>query len=132
MIWRYMGIALGHREVVRVLIEEMKKKLIVNEKAGWIDTLCVKNSVGETPLHIAAMKGHKEIIQLLVTEGANIEVEDKHGYRPLHVAIVEDQKDMVEFLINNHRASVNVRSREGITPLHEACYRGHSILYNCC
>ena len=39
----------------------------------------VKDSVGETPLHSAAIKGRKEDVKLLIAKGADLNAKDKDG-----------------------------------------------------
>jgi ankyrin repeat protein len=39
----------------------------------------VKDSVGATPLHSAAIKGRKEDVKLLIAKGADLNAKDKDG-----------------------------------------------------
>ena len=45
-----------------------------------------KNSGGWTPLHNAAIRGHKEIAELLITKGADVNAKGKVGITPLDLA----------------------------------------------
>ena len=48
----------------------------------------VKNDEdGRTPLHYAVYKGHKEIVELLIANGADVNAKSEDGYTPLDVAI---------------------------------------------
>ena len=40
-----------------------------------------------TPLHEAALRGHKEIVELLIAKGADVNAKDDGGMTPLAVAI---------------------------------------------
>ena len=40
-----------------------------------------------TPLHFASAKGHKEIAELLIAEGAEVNAKDEDGKTPLDYAI---------------------------------------------
>jgi len=63
-----------------------------------------KNSVNETPLHLAAEVGNKHDIELLLKKGATLEA-DSDGCTPLHsaaVAICPDH-DIAELLVNAAR-----------------------------
>ena len=48
-----------------------------------------KDQNGKTLLHYAAWKGHKEIAELLIANGANVNAKDKDGYTPLDWAAGE-------------------------------------------
>jgi ankyrin repeat protein len=53
-----------------------------------------------TPLHLAAKNGHVKAIQILLENGANLNVKDtKHGWTPLHVAIISKQYEAANLLI---------------------------------
>lgn len=53
-----------------------------------------------TPVHDAMKQGHKEIVELLITEGADVNIDGQDGNRLLHHAIAKGSKEMVEFLIS--------------------------------
>ena len=63
---------------------------------------------GAYPLHLAVVKGYGEIAQILLNNGANIDIKakNKDGATPLHWAAYFQQKDMVSLLIKNG-ATVN-------------------------
>ena len=86
----------------------------VDAKGGWF---------GGTPLHYAAHAGHKEIAELLIANGADINAKDMNGMTPLHRATYLGYKEIAELLIAKG-ADVNVKDDNGKTPLDE------SIIYN--
>ena len=47
------------------------------------------NNEGKTPLHLAMKKGNKNIIELLIKNGANTEFKDKKGKIPIDYASKE-------------------------------------------
>jgi ankyrin repeat protein len=49
---------------------------------------------------------------------------DKRGNTPLHLAAFNDNGLMVTYLLDRG-ADVNVKTVEGVTPLHYAAYKGH-------
>jgi len=70
-----------------------------------------------TPLHYAAELGHKDIAELLVASGANIETKTKFGgYTQLHFAAGKGHKDVAELLVANG-ANINAQNKSGNTPL---------------
>ena len=79
-----------------------------------------KNAVGLTPLHLAAFKGNKEIVELLIAKRADgnaIDLE-KYGseWTPLHHAAIYNRKETVEPLVAAG-ADVNAKDVDGETPL---------------
>ena len=75
-----------------------------NDEAGW------------TPLHRAAQKGHKEITELLIANGADVNAEEEDGWTPLHYAALNGHKEIAELLIAKG-ADVNAKDVDGVTPL---------------
>jgi ankyrin repeat protein len=83
---------------------------------------------GWTPLHFAAFKGHKEIVELLIAKGAVVDAMDYRDWTPLHWAACNYDKEIVELLIVKG-ANVNTKTRNGrgITPLDMANDRNKEI-----
>jgi len=79
---------------------------------------------GRTPLHWAAQEGQKEVVELLITKGADPNGKDKWGYTPLHRAAAAGHKEVAELLVTNG-ADVNAADdQQGLTPLHIAVIKG--------
>ena len=76
-----------------------------------------------TALHEAAARGHKEIVELLIKEGADMHAKVNSGLEggmtPLHWAAREGRKEVVELLISKG-ADVNTKDNYGNTPLDRA------------
>ena len=53
---------------------------------------------GWTPLHLAAMNGHKTVVELLLAHGADVNAKKNKGVTPLYVATQYGRKDMAEWL----------------------------------
>nr|GMD00514.1 serine/threonine-protein phosphatase 6 regulatory ankyrin repeat subunit B-like [Ipomoea batatas] len=81
---------------------------------GAITTFC--DQYGLTPLHVAAIKGIKDAVMILVDFGADIERQDAGGHTPLHLAVEGGCAHTVEVLINRG-ADVNATNIKGLTPL---------------
>ena len=97
-----------------------------------------KNKVTTTPLYWAAYEGQKEIVELLIANGADVNlrsgmvVKTKDGSdgeqmaqklandrTPLDMAIRNQHTEIAELLIAKG-TDVNAKSNRGYTPLHEA------------
>jgi RNA polymerase sigma factor (sigma-70 family) len=75
--------------------------------------------IDETPLHAAADYGEKELVNLLLANGAQINAKRSDGNTPLHLAANVGSLTVVECLIRNG-ADVRVRNNWEGTPLHLA------------
>ena len=81
--------------------------------------------VGMSPLQIASGEGHREIVELLITEGADVKAKDSFiGRTALGHASMDGHKEIAELLITNG-ASVTAMDNIGSTPLHSAAEGGH-------
>jgi ankyrin repeat protein len=58
----------------------------------------IKDRDGDTPLHIAAKYGLKEIAELLLANGAEVDAKDKNGHTPLFLAMRNGYTDVIELL----------------------------------
>jgi len=75
-----------------------------------------RNESGLTPLHLAAWKGHSEVVRYLLRERADPNLQDINGDTPLHFAASWGYRDIVQLLLAQG-AKVNARNRDGKTPL---------------
>ena len=69
-----------------------------------------------TPLTGAAQWGHKNVVELLIAKGADVNAKNSKGDTPLHAAY---KIDIIKLFIARG-ANVNARNNEGNTPLHLA------------
>ena len=74
-------------------IEAVKQHL-----AAGTDVNAKGGSFGGTPLHIAAIGGQKEIAELLIAEGADVNAQRDDGWTPLMDAAQEGYMEIVELL----------------------------------
>ncbi|MCD6046080.1 MAG: tankyrase-2-like isoform, partial [Gammaproteobacteria bacterium] len=70
------------------------------------------------------INGSKEIVNLLVTKGADVNRADKYGWTPLYFAAHGDL-EIVRLLLANGVDNVSRADNDGITPLHEAVAGGY-------
>jgi len=57
-----------------------------------------KDESGSTPLHSAAISGHKEIAELLITKDADVNAKNEDGETPLDWAINFKQTEVADLL----------------------------------
>ena len=57
-----------------------------------------KNCWGTTPLHNAAMYGHKSIVEMLLTNKVDVNARKNEGKTPLYYAVMRGYKDIAELL----------------------------------
>jgi cytohesin len=133
-----VAVELGNIEAVK---QHLNDGTEVNAKGG----------TGRTPLHWAAIEGHKEITELLIAEGADVNAKTNDGKTPLDEAINPFyNKTEIANLLRKHGgkhgtihgavgggdveavkeclaagADVNVKDKRGFTPLHWASISGH-------
>ena len=70
-------------------------------------------------LHYAAKKGRKDAAEVLLANGADVNVRDLSDWTPLHFAASRGHKDVAQVLLANG-ADVNAKDVLGRTPLHLA------------
>ncbi|ROT69783.1 Ankyrin repeat domain-containing protein 11 [Penaeus vannamei] len=83
-----------------------------------------RNERGETPLHVAAIKGDTERISQLITQGADVNATDYAGWSALHEACNRGFYGVSKLLIEAG-ADVDAKGLDNDTPLHDACVNNH-------
>lgn len=81
---------------------------------------------GFTPLLAAASKGHVNVIKILISAGADVNLADNEfGWTPLREATAKGHTKAMEVLLRA-KADPNLAESDGFTPLHVAASRGDS------
>jgi ankyrin repeat protein len=88
------------------------------------DRINSKDEYGNSLLHLAAREGNVDIINYLVSEGANVNSRNIADETPIHLAANSGNLDVVIQLISNG-ANINVKDSIGNTPLHDAAENDH-------
>lgn len=78
---------------------------------------------GTPVLLVAAMLQRADILEVLIGQGANINITDVNGDTPLHAAVASKKTDVVELLLRNH-ANPNAIGKHMRTPIMEAARLG--------
>ena len=86
---------------------------------------CRDEQYHNTPLHLASLYGHLDIVRYLV-EDRNCDVKCRNKYKttPLHFAAYKSRLDVVKYLIIERGCDPMCRGRYGAPPLHSACLDG--------
>lgn len=86
-----------------------------------------RDNKGQTPLHKAALCGHRDVCNFLLLEAepkADVNARDHDGLTPLHLAAGKGYKNVCALLVCKN-ADVNAQDNGGQAPLHKAAYFGH-------
>ncbi|XP_048250649.1 uncharacterized protein LOC124152553 [Haliotis rufescens] len=102
-------------------------KYVLTQKVAFING---RGQHGRTPMMIAAENGHRQVFDLLVTEGADVYLLDSDGDNILHVACLGGHVDMVKYVLSQKIADINSRGQYGETPLMKAAEKGHRQVFN--
>ncbi|NXU56756.1 ANKR6 protein, partial [Turnix velox] len=121
---------MSQQDVVAVLSE----RLLVAAYKGQVENVVqlinrgAKVAVtkhGRTPLHLAAHKGHLQVVQVLLKAGCDLDIQDDGEQTALHRAAVVGNTDVIAALIQDGCA-LDRQDKDGNTALHEACWHGFS------
>jgi hypothetical protein len=80
----------------------------------------IRTAADESPLMMASLKGHLEIVKKLIARDADV---NKPGWAPLHYAATNGHLAVMELLLEHH-AFIDAESPNGTTPLMMAAHYG--------
>ena len=86
-------------------------------------------TLGAKPLYWASGKGDKDLCELLIDRGADVNDKNEYGDTPLHEASYWGYKDVCALLIERG-ADVNAKNNSGETPVHCATYHDVCIIWS--
>ena len=104
----FLALREGSLKVARVLVD-------------WPSTRVeTRNTVDESALMMAALKGHTDMARRLIARGADV---NKTGWAPLHYAATGSHAALISMLLDAH-AYIDAESPNGTTPLMMASQYG--------
>ena len=78
-----------------------------------------------TPLHWACIRGHLDVVRVLVSEfKADMTIPTPHGNTPLMLAAVNKRDNVVHALLSDYQCQVDIKDQHGYTELHYSCKFG--------
>lgn len=144
-----VAVRMGHNDILKVLVENgadlrsrftgfgrsaLQYAVAMNNLEGVRCLILAKVDVkaqainGFNALHEVAFNGHgrhsKEILQLLLNAGANIEAKSQYGFTPLHFAAQKGALGVAQGLLDAGASTEALSDTLG-TPLHQAAFNGH-------
>ncbi|MCT4624096.1 MAG: ankyrin repeat domain-containing protein [Schleiferiaceae bacterium] len=90
----------------------------------------VQNINSETPLHVAAKAGNKEMADNLLANNVDLHLKDREGKTPLHVATEHGNGEIVEALVKKDHTLLQAQEKYGKTPVDIAIEQGNAELLN--
>ena len=109
----HTAVRLGRLDDIQRIIEE--KIVDINDT----------NANHETPLHLACALGHKHIVHVLISNGADMYTKDILNNAPIHRAVSQGHRDAVNYLIIDRVCNPKIKGYQGRTLLHFACGVGN-------
>ncbi|XP_046369336.2 putative ankyrin repeat protein RF_0381 [Haliotis rufescens] len=137
----------GHRDIFELLVKKGANLALKDEwdfnilhhacdggNADIVKYVFKQNSIdintkkedGRTPAMMAAYKGHKEVFDLLIRNGADITVDvDIFDSNILHLACQGGNVNIVKYVLKQNSIDINTKEEDGRTPAMMAAKSGH-------
>ncbi|AXI24110.1 Ankyrin repeats containing protein [Cardinium endosymbiont of Sogatella furcifera] len=98
----------GDVSVMKTLLENKEISVHVDQR----------NRYGQSPIYVAASKGHLEVIKMLCEYGATPNLETADDTIPLHKAAEGGYLEVVKYLVEeSHSDDIHKKNKKGQTPL---------------
>ncbi|XP_048242766.1 uncharacterized protein LOC124128465 isoform X2 [Haliotis rufescens] len=81
-----------------------------------------------TPVMAAVVRGHRDVVKLLVNKGADVSLVDKDGNNILHYACMEGDVETVKCVLSRNMVDINSRGQRSRTPVMLAAGWGNGEL----
>ncbi|XP_046332501.2 ankyrin repeat and KH domain-containing protein 1-like [Haliotis rufescens] len=108
----------GHAEMVKYILSQ--KIVDINGRGMY----------GRTPLMFAAIEGHKDVFDLVMSKGGDVSAFDGNGNNILHLACLGGNVEIVKYILSQNIAEINSRDTYGRTPLMMAAAEEHKDVFD--
>lgn len=106
-------------------------KLIIErciEKGRWNINDPLEDN-GTALIHLVAQKGRLDLLEFIISLGADVNLLDNNMGSPMHYATLKGDLDMIEVLMSNG-ADLNIQNATKETPLHFSAFSSSSANYS--
>ena len=128
-----VAVGMGDGEVVKLLLDHEEKMLDLND-GSTTRPLHLKNAKGLAPLLVACERNFANIVEELITRGADLSTTDENGRSPIAIASFCGCMDVMDYLLSNKDACkslLNKRDTNGCTPFWLAARTGNLKMVQC-
>lgn len=80
-----------------------------------VPSVTMRSPAGNTPLHVAATRGDRNAVRLLLEAGADPNAAGERGCTPLHLALEGQHVQVVRMLVAAG-GQLDTRNHDGVTP----------------
>ncbi|XP_048246155.1 ankyrin repeat domain-containing protein 50-like [Haliotis rufescens] len=108
----------GHTGLVNYVLKQNIVDINSRTPEGWTSAM------------ITASAGHKDVLTLLVTEGADLTLVTGKRRNILHIAFQRKHMELVKYILTQDVVDINEEDRQGITPVLLAAESGHGDIFD--
>ncbi|KAJ4854426.1 ankyrin repeats (3 copies) domain-containing protein [Trichoderma breve] len=101
---------LGYVEVVKAMVNSL-------DNASLLNLVHVDQTAKNTPLHIAAKFGYTAIVELLLSKGVDVRLEDSSGNTAIQLSASAGHLDVLRILLEHHLSHLGDLVPEGLGPV---------------
>ena len=112
----------GHRVIADAIHDaalDGNLPAIKNILAAQPDAVNARDEKGLQPLHLAVIKGHDDVVRVLLDSGADIEAKNADGYTSLQLSAIMGKKETAKLLLER-KAKIDAQDNDQMPALHWA------------